>query len=520
MATSEGTKYFSQQKGPVYLLAVSLVALFMAYWGGLDEVVTRWIRQEEYGHGFFIPLITLWMLWKRKNAILESLGASSWSGPLLIGLGVLGLFLGELTAIFILIQLGFLVSLMGLLLALGGLSLLRVSFVPVAFLVFAIPLPYFLDSKLSAGMQLLSSQIGVAFLRAIGMSVFLEGNVIDLGEYKLQVVEACSGLRYLYPLLSIGFLMGYMYRNALWRKWVIFFSTIPITVLMNSARIAIVGLLVERWGDGMADGFLHYFEGWVVFMLCLAMLMGEIWVFERLGNHRQVLDCLDAPEAKPVIPASRQTGISFPLIGSIGLLLIAAVGVRLLDVRAEVHPARTSLTRFPLDLGQWQAEEVGLSKQVESALGLDDYVLADYRHPSEGGVNFYTAYYGSQRKGVSPHSPQVCMPGGGWVITSIERVLIKLKSEQPFEANRVVIEREGKRQLVYYWFEQRGRRIANEYLVKWYLFVDALKRNRTDGALVRITTPFGQGDDAKTIDARMLDFMEVAIPQLPAYVPR
>jgi EpsI family protein len=175
---------------------------------------------------------------------------------------------------------------------------------------------------------------------------------------------------------------------------------------------------------------------------------------------------------------------------------------------------------FPLTLGQWKAEEIGLSKQVESALGLDDYVLADYHHPVEGGINFYTAYYGSQRKGVSPHSPQVCMPGGGWVITLIERVLVKLQSEQPFEVNRVLIEREGKRQLVYYWFEQRGRRIANEYLVKWYLFVDALTRNRTDGALVRITTPVAQGDDGEMADSRLRHFMEVAIPQLPAYVPK
>jgi exosortase D (VPLPA-CTERM-specific) len=521
MGTNGGMKSSAKLDGPMLLLAISLVALFAAYWGGLEEVVTRWIQQEEYSHGFFIPLITLWMLWKRKDAILESLGASSWSGVIMICVGLLGLFLGELTAIFILIQLGFLVSLMGLLLAFGGLSLLRVAFVPVAFLIFAIPLPYFIDSKLSAGMQLLSSQIGVSFLRMVGSSVFLEGNVIDLGEYKLQVVEACSGLRYLYPLMSIGFLVGYMYRSVLWQKWVIFFSAIPVTILMNSVRIAIVGLLVERWGSGMADGFLHYFEGWVVFMLCLAVLMGEIWLFERWGSHRRVMDCLDVPVTTAVIPANpRQTGINVSLVASIILLMVAVVGVQVLNVREETHPQRTSLTMFPLTLGQWKAEEIGLSKQVESALGLDDYVLADYHHPVEGGINFYTAYYGSQRKGVSPHSPQVCMPGGGWVITLIERVLVKLQSEQPFEVNRVLIEREGKRQLVYYWFEQRGRRIANEYLVKWYLFVDALTRNRTDGALVRITTPVAQGDDGEMADSRLRHFMEVAIPQLPAYVPK
>lgn len=502
----------------ILLVVVSFALLITAYWGGLNEVVHRWIKQEEYGHGFFIPLITGWMLWKRKEAIVDSIGSASWFGLVLVGIGVVGLLLGELTAIFVLIQLGFIISLMGLTLSFGGISLLRVAFLPILFLVFAIPLPYFVESKLTAGMQLMSSQIGVSFLRAVGLSVYLEGNVIDLGEYKLQVVEACSGLRYLYPLLSISFLVGYMYRTYLWQRGVIFLSAVPVTILMNSMRIALVGLLVERWGNGMADGFLHYFEGWVVFMLCLAMLLGEIWVFERFGRKRHVLDCLDVPVINAVIPVKRSVGASLPLVGGVILLAAAAISVSEMNGREEVHPARIPLTVFPLDLEVWHAEgESGLSQQVEAALGLDDYVLADYQNPQAGKVNFYVAYYGSQRKGVSPHSPQVCMPGGGWVITSLTRLPIKIRGEQDFDVNRVIIERQGHRQLVYYWFEQRGRRISDEYSMKWYLFLDAITRNRTDGALVRITTSMGQGDDD---DARLQAFMEVAIPKLLAYVPK
>ncbi len=263
-----------------FLFVIAVGLALVAYAGGVAGLIDRWTRQEEYSHGFFIPLIVLWLLWQRRDALRASLAAPSWYGLLLLVIAVAMLILGELTAIFILVQYGFVLSLVGLVFCLGGMPLARVTMLPIAFLIFAIPLPYFVDSQLSWRLQLLSSQIGVGVLRGLGISVFLEGNVIDLGIYKLQVVEACSGLRYLYPLMSIGFLMAYMYRAPLWRRVALFLTTIPVTVLMNSLRIAAVGVLVQRWGSGMADGFMHYFEGWIIFIACLATLLAEIWLFE------------------------------------------------------------------------------------------------------------------------------------------------------------------------------------------------------------------------------------------------
>ena len=135
-------------------------------------------------------------------------------------------------------------------LGLGGYSLFKVAFVPIFFLIFAIPLPYFLDAALSFRLQLISSQLGVFFIRLLQIPVYLEGNVIDLGSYKLQVVEACSGLRYLYPLMSLGFLTAYLFQAPLWQRALIFLSTIPITILMNSFRIALVGVLGDYWLAG------------------------------------------------------------------------------------------------------------------------------------------------------------------------------------------------------------------------------------------------------------------------------
>lgn len=502
----------------VLLGVVAIAALLYACWGGLSDVVNRWEKQEEYSHGYFIPLLSAWFLWSRKDALKASVGAGQWQAVPLILLGIALLLLGELSAIFVLIQISFLLMLASLVLAYGGSSLLRVAALPVFFLIFAIPLPYFVDAQFSWQLQMISSKLGVAFLRLVGTSVFLEGNVIDLGVYKLQVVEACSGLRYLYPLLSIGFLVGYMYQGGLKQRIALFVSTIPITVVMNSLRIAIVGLLVNQWGSNQADGFLHYFEGWIVFMACLAILLGEVWVFERFGRKRGLRDVIDLPLIEPVQPKNLHKVMNFPFLVSVILLLLASVFVTYVSGREEVSPQRMPLTTFPTSFDGWVARESALSREVEKTLGLDDYVLADYVHPDAGLVNFYVAYYGSQRKGVSPHSPQVCMPGGGWEIISLDKVTVDVADRSPVEVNRTIIERNGQRQIVYYWFMERGKPVANEYLKKWYLLYDAIMINRTDGALVRITAPVVQGE-INEADERIKRFMQVSVTKFGKYLP-
>jgi exosortase D (VPLPA-CTERM-specific) len=501
------------------LLALGIAAAFVACWGGLADLVLRWHRQEEYSHGYFIPLISLWLLWSRRTALAASRGQASRWGPAAIGLGIAMLVLGELAAIMLLIQLAFLALLAGLVLCYGGTSLMRVTALPIALLLFSIPPPYFIESQLTWRLQLVSSKLGVAMLRALDYSVFLEGNVIDLGRYKLQVVEACSGLRYLYPLLSVGFLMAYMYPAALRWRVALVLSTIPITLVTNSLRIAATGILVERWGGGMADGFLHYFEGWVIFIACQIVLMLEIVMIERLTRRRSLVDVQQFPPVAAVRPSGDgglpRVGL---LVGALVAVLLAFVAAQTVNGREEIRPARTSLRLFPGELQAWRASETSLPVEVERALGLDDYVLADYTGPGNERVNFYVAYYASQRKGVSAHSPQVCIPGGGWVISDLTTVRLPLAGGT-LEAVRVLIDKGGDKALVYYWFDQRGRNVANEYAMKWHLLRDAVVRNRTDGALVRVITEVPRGEDLAKADARLARFVQVAAPKLGAFVP-
>ena len=184
------------------------------------------------------------------------------------------------------------------------------TFIPIIFLLFAIPLPYFIDAVLSFRLQLISSQLGTFFIRLLQIPVYLEGNVIDLGVYKLQVVEACSGLRYLYPLMSLGFLAAYLFQAPLWQRALVFLSTIPITIVMNSLRIGIVGVLVDHCGPQDADGFLHMFEGWIIFIACAGVLVAEMTLLARFASGKGFFEVFYAPKVRASLSA-RQAGQSF-----------------------------------------------------------------------------------------------------------------------------------------------------------------------------------------------------------------
>ena len=497
-------------------IAVALMAI--AFWSGIDELITRWDKQEEYSHGYLLPFLTVYFIWQKKNIIIQSEFFPSWWGVGII-FAALGVFIvGEISALYVLTQYALIVVLLGLAMATMGWPSIKPAIVPILLLAFAIPLPYFLEASLSANLQLLSSKLGVSFIRWCQIPVFLEGNVIDLGIFKLQVVEACSGLRYLFPLLSLGFICAYLYDAAFWKRALLVISTIPITILMNSFRIGMIGVLVDNWGIEMAEGFLHDFEGWIVFMACFGVLFIEMAILSRIGSDKRSLFEIFGLSQEADIDtdniSKQQRPFSYPLLAAVFALAGSVIIVSSIEKRQEIIPARALFPEFPMQIGKWHGVQDAMDQTVANYLGLTDYVLVNYKSNDAQSVNFYAAYYESQRKGVSPHSPKVCIPGGGWQISDISRTEIGA-----IPINRIVIKKEDNTQLVYYWFQQRGRQFANEYLMKWYLFKDALLLNRTDGALVRITTLVGRNEKVADADTRLKAFAQEINPVLPKFIP-
>ncbi len=504
-------------------LLVMALLLGLIFRDGLAYLFQLWGAKEEYGYAYLVPLVAAFLVWQKRDVLERMSFPGSWSGPFVVLIGLALFAIGQLSTLFIIVQYGFLIALFGAVLAYTGWRAMSTLWAALLLLLFMIPLPDFLYIQLSQRLQLLSSELGVAVIRLLGISVLLEGNVIDLGSFKLQVVEACSGLRYLFPLMTLGFIIVLFVRAPLWQRLTLFVSTVPITVLMNSFRIGMIGVLVDRYGVEQAQGFLHDFEGWVVFMACLALLFAELLVLARLSGDKRPLGQLFALElprpaanrAQPLQPAPMQAW------AAVGLLALAAVPALLLPERAEAAPTRSTFSTFPMEVGAWRGHREIMEGEFIDALKFTDYLLANFGRSGNAPVNFYVSYYDSQRKGESAHSPRVCLPGGGWVIDRFERQDVSRAAPggRALQVNRAVMSFGSEKQLVYYWFQQRGRIITNEYLVKWFLFWDSLTRNRSDGAMVRLITPVGAGGEAQA-DANLQDFVRTVQQQLPRYLPQ
>ncbi|MCW5699748.1 MAG: VPLPA-CTERM-specific exosortase XrtD [Rhodospirillales bacterium] len=506
------------------LLAVGLCVAF--FFDGVENMVKNW-EAEEYSHAYLIPAISAALIWQKRAALAEAGITPTWAGVFFVTLGLAAGLFGELSTIYTIIQYGFIITLFGIVLSCIGWRAVMTIWAPLLYFVFVIPLPTFLYRSLSSNMQLISSTLGVDLIRLFGISVFLEGNVIDLGIYQLQVVEACSGLRYLFPLMSFGFLLAYLYKGKAWQKILIFVSTGPITIIINSVRIAVTGIIVEYFGIETAEGFLHFFEGWVIFIFGVGLLFFGAWILARLSGRSGSLGDLLNIEWQNTAPVGGDGGngalrLSRPYLLNLGLLVAMTAVAFILPARSEIVPDRKNFATFPMRIGVWRGQEEPIEQVYLTALKLDDYVNANYKRVEDTTpVNFYIAYYSSQRKGHSAHSPRSCIPGGGWEMMNIDtrRVDNVDGNGGSMVLNRVVIAKGTLTQIVYYWFQQRGRILTNEYGVKWMIFWDALTQNRTDGALVRLVTAVGAHEDTAEADERLAAFIRAAYDQIGAYVP-
>jgi exosortase D (VPLPA-CTERM-specific) len=505
------------------LVAIGVVAALLiavAYADSLAYLITQWMEDDNYSHGFFIPLVVGALIWMKRGQVLASGAAPSWWGiPVLVG--GMGLFvIGTLSTLYPIIYLSLWLVIVALFLSVIGPRATRQVAFPLGYLITMFPLPQMLQQNLSASLQLLSSAFGVGCLQLIGVTAFREGNVIDLGPIQLQVVEACSGLRYLFPLMSLGLLCGYLFQDRLWKRAVLVCSTIPLAIVLNGLRIGVIGLLVEAYGRGAAEGFMHFFEGWVVFVVSLAVLYGEMRVLAALGDRGHGID-RPVPSIKPAHHASADHSFAWPrpLVLCLALLAATVCASFFLQGRVEAAPERKTFLDFPMEIAGWHGVPLSMEKHYVDVLRFDDYLLADFQSPGNGVVNLYVAYYRSQKAGQSAHSPRTCLPGGGWEMTSFMETAVPGQDTEGFHANRVVIQKGDARQIVMYWFKQRERIVTNEYLVKAWLFWDSLTRRRSDGALVRLVAPVLAGEDDSVADRRLRQFASIIEPAISKYVP-
>jgi len=504
------------------LAAVNLALLLYVFRDSAASTIDTWLNSDEYNYGPIVPPIAALMIWRDLRRTDRPF-IGGWSG---VAVAAVGLLLGVvefLTQTRFPGQLGLFVAVIGGIMAWQGWARSRVIWPGLVFLLFGLPLTAGIQAQLTAFLQLISSQGAVAILRAVSITVLREGNIIDLGSMKLEVAEACSGLRYLFPLASFAFLTAYIFMAPRWARLLIFASSVPITIAMNIFRIALTGVLVEEFGSSAAEGFFHAFEGWAVYCLCLVLLFAEMKVLCYLTaggpSLMRRLD-FDVPKRAVWRPAEA-TRPALPSIAVAALSVIVILVEVIIGTRSDAALTRLPFTMFPHQVAEWNGVDAPVDQQSLQALKATDYLSLNYVKGDGAYVNTWIAYYDAQYSGVAAHSPQVCIPGGGWEIESIEHRDLPLdtgSSTAVVPINRLVIRQGNERSLVYYWFVEGGEPVADETWAKLRLLKNAILYNRRDGALIRFVTPI-EGTDAAPADARLTAFIGRFMPLTPQYLP-
>ena len=487
------------------LPGIMLAAFLLGFLSLLQKMAIRWDTGDNSYCYLIIPLV-IYLCWEKKDSFRFS--EFSWNlwGLLPVGLSILLMIIGELGSVETLLYIGIWGCIVGVMFVLYGTRLFRLWF-PLLILAFIVPLPAFINRMLTFQLKLAASSLSVSMLRLAGVSVLQDGNIIDLGITQLQVVDACSGLRYLMPLILMALLFGYFYCRRWWQNAILLITVIPLSIVVNGMRIFVTGLL-HVWGKPeLAEDFFHDFSGWIVFMLAGAILFGISLLLRRIEKSSKLEDRLtvdrspftvhNVPGASQAIEENRkpetvsehnvQNGWRKPMaITLIICLLFVGSGYALQRLPSAANmPERTSFDNFPMAIGDWQAKRDYLSQEILNSLWSDDYVSATFYNSSRHAIHLLIPFYEYQGTRHTAHAPQSCMLGGGWALINSTARVVTAADGTRFPIMTSVWEKGGTRVLGSYFFFQRGRTITSPWMNKYWLMVDAFTRQRTDGALVR-----------------------------------
>ena len=256
---------------PWVMIAWFGLLLTITYFPILKHLVEQWLSDDDFTHGLLVPPVAAFIIWQKRAELSEIRWTPAWWGLGLMVWGGLQAYIGLLGAELFLQRTAFLISLVGLLLVLGGTRLVKEISFPLILLIFMIPIPTVVYNRITFPLQLFASQVAEIALGWINIPVLREGNVLELASQKLSVAEACSGIRSLMSLSFLALVYAYFFDSKVWMRWALFIGVLPIAILANAGRVTITGILSE-YNTELAKGFFHELEGFIIFAIAFGML--------------------------------------------------------------------------------------------------------------------------------------------------------------------------------------------------------------------------------------------------------
>lgn len=262
----------SRQAFPWFTVAWIGALLAVCYGPILASLAKQWYDDPDMGHGFFVPLIAGFIAWQTRDRVARLEPRPNWWGLAIMVFALLQLYIATLGAELFTARTSFVFSLIGTVLFLGGTRYLKAFAFPLFLLFFMVPIPAIIYNQLTFRLQIIASAAAEHTISILQIPIIREGNVLELANQKLNVVEACSGIRSLLTLTFLTLVYGYFTEKRTWVRVLLFLATIPIAVIANAGRVTFTGLITTV-NPELAEGFFHEAQGWVIFMIAFAILV-------------------------------------------------------------------------------------------------------------------------------------------------------------------------------------------------------------------------------------------------------
>ncbi len=484
-------------------LALLAVACVLVYGHTLVALAGIWMNRDDFSHGFLIPAVSLYLVWLRRGllAAIPQRPSIPLGLPVMVVAGAL-LAIGDAGGVVTLKGVSFILMLAGLVLLTAGRDALRVLAFPIGYLAFMVPIFDGIIGRVQWPFQLLTAEMGVATLQALGYTVLLDRQFIVLPSITLEVAAVCSGVGYLVAILAVGVPVAYLALARWWTRVTLIAAAIAIGVVANWFRVALIGAWAAGGGE-VVHGPFHVFQGLFVAWIGFGVLFAGAWILLRLERRGGIGPARQLPL---IAHADRAVHTAGSRAWWIAMATLAVVGLYLVSYSKGPTPLRQPLSSLPLAIGDWTAQPVPPTPPVR--LKADDEILRTYRHPDGREVEVYVAYVRATTGNKDLINDRTAALHRG-----AEALAIRGTDGGVFTVNAVRTDGTPARRVVF-WYEVGGSALADRYRAKWAVVEQALVRGRTHGAFVALSEPV-DGRDTSARDMLVAALHETLARFLP-----